>query len=125
MRGIGKNSIVYNYCAKRKQKHLVQTVMVLRGVDDSTKGRLYVTVPVPAVFGGSPIHFWREAKIFLAGAKNKREPYFHPAKAVLAPVESRFRTLRSYGLQLAKLRFVRRLFILGIIFNLSSIIFSL
>ena len=59
MRGIGKNSIVYNYCAKRKQKHLVQTVMVLRGVGDPVKGRLYVTVPVPAVFGGSPIHFWR------------------------------------------------------------------
>ena len=67
------------------------------------------------IFGESPIHFWREAKIFLAGAKNKREPYFHPAKAVLAPVESRFRTLRSYGLQLAKLQFVRHLFILGII----------
>ena len=72
MRGIGKNSIVYNYCAKRKQKHLGRTAMILRGVDDPVKGRLYVTVPVPAVFGGSPIHFWRPPWIFLPAAKNKR-----------------------------------------------------
>jgi hypothetical protein len=50
MRGIGKNSIVYNYCAKRKQKRLERTVVVLRGADDSVNGHLSVT-------GTSPLRF--------------------------------------------------------------------
>ena len=49
MRGIGKNSIVYIYCAKRKQKHLGRTVVVLRGADDSVNGHLYVAESVPSV----------------------------------------------------------------------------
>ena len=33
--------------------------------------------------------------MFLAGAKNKREPVFHPTKYVFSPIESRSRTLRQ------------------------------
>ena len=33
--------------------------------------------------------------MFLAAAKNKGEPFFHPTKYVFSPIESRSRTLRQ------------------------------